>query len=72
MNKVSRPVLAVAALALLLAGCQERDVLSGTWKDPSVPDAATAFAAQDAAAKTKALQDTAAVQAQSKIAPGKK
>jgi hypothetical protein len=72
MNSVSRSVLAVAALALLLAGCQERDVLSGTWKDPSVPDAATTFAAQDAAAKTRALEDTAAVQAQSKAAPQEK
>src|SRR5512140_1348015 len=30
--------------------------------DPSVPDAATTFAAQDAADKTKAMQDTAALQ----------
>jgi hypothetical protein len=30
--------------------------------DPSVPDAATAFAAQDAAEKTKAMQDTTALQ----------
>ena len=30
--------------------------------DPSVPDATTAFAAQDAAEKTKAMQDTTALQ----------
>ncbi len=30
--------------------------------DPSVPDAATVFAAQDAAEKAKAMQDTAALQ----------
>jgi hypothetical protein len=30
--------------------------------DPSVPDAATAFAAQDATAKTKAMEDTRALQ----------
>jgi len=30
--------------------------------DPSVPDASTAFAAQDAADKTKAMQDTIALQ----------
>ena len=30
--------------------------------DPSVPDAATVFAAQDAADKTKAMQDTTALQ----------
>jgi len=30
--------------------------------DPSVPDAATVFAAQDAAAKTKATQETTALQ----------
>ena len=30
--------------------------------DPSVPDAATAFAAQDAAEKTKAMQETTALQ----------
>ena len=30
--------------------------------DPSVPDAATAFAAQDAADKTKTMQDTTALQ----------
>ena len=32
--------------------------------DPSVPDAATVFAAQDAAEKAKAMQDTAALQQQ--------
>ena len=30
--------------------------------DPSLPDATTAFAAQDAAEKTKAMQDTTALQ----------
>ena len=30
--------------------------------DPSVPDTATGFAAQDAAEKTKAMQDTTALQ----------
>jgi hypothetical protein len=30
--------------------------------DPSVPDASTAFATQDAADKTKAMQDTTALQ----------
>ena len=30
--------------------------------DPSVPDAATVFAAQDAADKTKSMQDTTALQ----------
>jgi hypothetical protein len=72
MTKISRSVLAGAALALVLAGCQKSDVVSANWKDPSVPDAATAFAAQDAANKAKATQDTAAVQAQSKVAPQEK
>ena len=63
MDNVSRSVL--AGIALALAGCHKSDVLPTTWKDPSVPDAATAFAAQDAADKAKAMQDTAALQAQS-------
>jgi len=32
------------------------------WRDPSVPDASAAFAAQDAADKTKTMQDTSASQ----------
>jgi hypothetical protein len=38
--------------------------------DPSLPDAATAFAAQDAAEKAKAMQDTTALQ--QKLAPEEK
>ena len=72
MNNSSRSFLAGTVLALVLAGCNEREALAASWKDPSVPDAATAFAAQDAAARTKATQDAAAVQAQSKVAPQEK
>ena len=81
MTRVFRFVLAGAALAMVLAGCQKSDppaitsngapprpVANGTpiaqmpKGDPSVPDAAATFAAQDVAEKAKAMQDTAALQ----------
>lgn len=81
MNRTSRSILAGAVLAMVLAGCQRRDVAAMTSSgapappvtsatsnpqipkgDPSVPDAAAAFAAQDAAEGTKAVQDTTALQ----------
>ena len=81
MNRLSRSILAGAALTMALAGCQRSDAPAITSNDappqpvtnatpspqmpkgdPSVPDASTVFAAQDAADKTKAMQDTAALQ----------
>jgi hypothetical protein len=79
MNAASRSMLAGAALAMALAGCQKseppaitsidappRPVANGTPNaqmpkgDPSVPDAATTFAAQAVAEKPEGMQDTAA------------
>ena len=84
MKRLSRSVLAGAALALVLAGCQKSDapevpssgaspqpvtnaspIAAMPKGDPSVPDAATAFAAQDAADRTKAMQDTTALRQKS-------
>jgi hypothetical protein len=77
MNTVSRSIFAGAALAVLLAGCQKSDApaatSTGALSQPvadaapipqmptGVPDAATTFA-QDGAGKTKAMQDTTALQ----------
>jgi hypothetical protein len=64
MNRASRSILVGAALAMVLAGCQRSDapgITQVSQGDPSVPDAATTFAKQDAADKTKAMQDTTAL-----------
>ncbi len=80
MHYVHRSIFTGAALAALLAGCQNGDVPATTsnrepsqavtnaapipqmpTRDPSLPDAATTFAAQDAADKAKVGQNTAAL-----------
>jgi len=81
MNRASRSIVAGAAIAMVLAGCQRSDAPAITSNgaspqpvtnatpipemakgDPSLPDAAAASATQDATEKTKAMQDTNALQ----------
>lgn len=64
MNTSTRFVLACVALAIVLSACGRREPPAWTG-DPTVPDAATAFAKDDAE-KAKAEQEAAAAEATAK------